>query len=60
MIFGTEIDYELPAIYALYIDLSQKLQCISTGEDLRLCITDKFNDISVDTQIIILDKNSRL
>lgn len=51
-IFGNGIVYELPTIYALYIDFSQELQCISTGEDLRLCITDKFNDINVDTQIL--------
>jgi len=52
MIFRIGIVYELPTIYALYIDLNKELQCISTGEDLRLCITDKFNDINVDTQIL--------
>jgi len=28
MMCGIEIDYELPAGFALYIDLSQKLKCI--------------------------------
>jgi hypothetical protein len=48
MRFGTERVYELPTMYVLYIDLSQELQCISTGEEWRLCITDKFNEINVD------------
>lgn len=52
MIFVIGVVYELPTIYALYIDSSHELQSISTGEDLRLCSTDKLNDIDADTQIL--------
>jgi len=44
--------YELPTIYALYIDLRQELQCIQLVKIWGYVLPiNTYNDINVDTEI---------